>query len=91
MPFLAVDGIKGPKTQAAIFNFQRVRVPQIHAGGLVEPGQQTILRLNAIVAPVSKFALNAKLATSLPFVRTALAAAIRNLTAMITGGPSTSG
>lgn len=91
MPFLAVDGIKGPKTQAAILNFQRVQVPEIHTDGLVEPGKQTILRLNAIVAPVSKFDLNAKLATSLPLVRAAFAAAIRNLTAIITSGPGTPG
>ena len=44
MPFLAVDGIKGPKTQAAILNFQRVQVKSINADGLVEPGKQTILR-----------------------------------------------
>jgi peptidoglycan hydrolase-like protein with peptidoglycan-binding domain len=51
MPFLTVDGIKGPKTQAAIINFQRFQVTEIHADGLVEPGKQTILRLNEIVAP----------------------------------------
>jgi peptidoglycan hydrolase-like protein with peptidoglycan-binding domain len=91
MPFLAVDGIKGPKTQAAILNFQRVQVKAINADGLVEPGKQTILRLNEIVAPVSKFELNAKLAASLPLVRAALAAAIQNLTALITSGPGTPG
>jgi peptidoglycan hydrolase-like protein with peptidoglycan-binding domain len=74
MPFLAVDGIKGPKTQAAILNFQRAQVKAIKADGLVEPGKQTILR----VAPVSKFDLNAKLAASLPLVRAALAAAVPN-------------
>ena len=86
VPFLAVDGIKGPKTQAAILNFQRVQVKAITADGLIEPGKQTILRLNEIVAPVSKFDLNAKLAASLPLVRVALAAAVQNLTAVITGG-----
>jgi peptidoglycan hydrolase-like protein with peptidoglycan-binding domain len=91
MPFLAVDGIKGPKTQAAILNFQRFQVNDIQADGLVEPGKQTILRLNEIVAPVSKFDLNAKLATSLPLVRAALGAAISNVTAVITGGSGTSG
>jgi len=91
MPFLAVDGIKGPKTQAAILNFQQVQVKDIHADGLVEPGKQTILRLNELVAPVSKFDLNAKLATSLPLVRAALIAAIQNLTAIITTGPGTPG
>lgn len=91
MPFLAVDGIKGPKTQAAILNFQRVQVKSINADGLVEPGKKTILRLNEIVAPVSKFDLNAKLAAALPLVRAGLAAAIGNLTAIITSGPGATG
>src|SRR4051812_41362079 len=91
MPFLTVDSIKGPKTQAAILNFQKLQVKSIHADGLVEPGKPTILRLNAIVAPVSKFDLNAKLAASLPLVRTALAAAVQNLRAAIPGGPGAPG
>jgi len=91
MPFLAVDGIKGPKTQAAILNFQEVQVTSIRADGLVEPTKQTILRLNEIVAPISKFDLNAKLATSLPLVRAALTNAIQNVTAVITSGPSPTG
>lgn len=91
IPFLVVDGLKGPKTQAAIINFQRSQVKSINADGLVEPGKQTILRLNEIVAPVSKFDLNAKLAASLPLVRQALAAAIANLTSIITSGPVASG
>jgi peptidoglycan hydrolase-like protein with peptidoglycan-binding domain len=91
IPFLVVDGIKGPKTQAAINQFQQVQVKTIRPDGLVEPGKQTILRLNEIVAPVSKFDLNAKLATSLPLVRAALAAAIQNLTMIITSGPGTPG
>ena len=91
MPFLAVDGVKGPKTQAAILNFQRVQVKTINPDGLIEPGKKTILRLNEIVAPVSKFELNAKLATALPLVRAALAAAIQNLTAIITSGPGATG
>ncbi len=91
MPFLAVDGIKGPKTQAAILNFQRVQVKGINADGLIEPGKKTILRLNEIVAPISKFDLNAKLAASLPLVRTALATTIQNVTAVITSGPGTPG
>lgn len=91
MPLLAVDGIKGPKTQTAITRFQQVQVSSIHADGTVEPGKQTILRLNELVAPVSKVDLNAKLATSLPLVQAALAAAIRNLTAIITSGPGPTG
>src|SRR3954451_18750464 len=62
MPFLAVDGIKGPKTQSAILNFQRAQGQSIHPDGLVEPGGKTILRLNELVAPISKDDLDAKLA-----------------------------
>jgi peptidoglycan hydrolase-like protein with peptidoglycan-binding domain len=91
IPFLVVDGIKGSKTQAAIENFQQAQVDTIKADGLVEPGKQTILRLNEVVAPLSKFDLNAKLAASLPLVRAALTAAICNLTAVITDGSGTSG
>lgn len=87
MPFLDVDGIKGPKTQAAILQFQRKQVKGINADGLIEPGRQTILRLNELVAPVSKFDLNAKLAVALPLVRAALAAAVQNVSAVITNGP----
>lgn len=98
MPFLAVDGIVGPKTRAAIFNFQQVQVKSIKPDGLVEPGKQTIQRLNEIVgpanlrrneiaAPPSKYDLNAKLATSLPLVRIAITAAIHNLVAVITSAP----
>jgi peptidoglycan hydrolase-like protein with peptidoglycan-binding domain len=86
-PLLKVDGIKGPKTQAAIFDFQRIQVPTINADGLVEPEGRTLLRLNEIVAPVSKFDLNIKLAAALPLVRAGLAAAVANLTAIITSGP----
>ena len=63
----------------------------INADGLVDPNGKTILRLNAIVAPVSKFDLNAKLAVALPLVRAALTAAIQNMTAIITSGPGTPG
>jgi hypothetical protein len=88
MPFLVVDGIKGPKTQVAINNFQQVQVKSIKPDGLVEPGGKTILRLNELVAPISKADLDAKLATALPLARSALAAAIANLTAVITGVPA---
>src|SRR6202022_2485239 len=91
MPFLVVDGIKGPKTQAAILKFQQVQVKSITADGTVEPGKQTISRLNEIASPVSKFDLSAKLATSLPLVRAALATVIQNLTAIITSGPGPTG
>lgn len=87
MPFLKVDGIKGPKTQAAIIEFQRRQVTSIIPDGVIEPGKKTILRLNEIVAPISKFDLNAKLAAALPLVRTALASAIANVTSVIINGP----
>lgn len=87
IPFLTVDGIKGPKTQAAILNFQRIQVTNIVPDGVVEPNKPTILRLSQIVTPQSKFDLNAKLAVALPRARNAIAAAVRNITAVITGGP----
>ena len=91
IPFLKVDGIKGPKTQAAILNFQRIQVPTINADGLIEPEGPTLVRLNEIVSPISKFDLNVKLAAALPLVRAGLAAAIANLTAIITSGPAPAG
>ncbi|HEX3872162.1 MAG TPA: hypothetical protein VHV77_17075 [Pirellulales bacterium] len=90
IPFLVVDGLVGPKTIAAILNFQKVQVPVIAPDGVIEPGKRTILRLNEIVAPVSKFDLNAKLAASLPLVKAALAAAAQNVGAIISGGPNAS-
>ncbi len=89
IPLLVVDGIKGPKTQSAILKFQQAQVRSVRADGLVEPGKQTILRLNEIDSPISKFDLNAKLAASLPLLRAALAAAIQNVTIVITSGPGT--
>jgi len=72
MPFLALDGINGRRGRPAIVNSSRFRSGPINADGLVEPGKQTILRLNKSVAPVSKLELNAKLAASVPLVRAAL-------------------
>ena len=91
IPFLKVDGIKGPKTQAAILDFQRKQVKDINADGLVEPDGKTLLRLNAVVAPLSKFDLNKKLAAALPLVRMSLAAAISNMISIITSGPGAIG
>lgn len=88
MPLLVVDGLIGPKTNAAIVKFQREQVKTINPDGLVEPGKQTILKLNELVAPVSKFDLNGKLAVALPIVRASLAAAIANLRAVISQGPA---
>lgn len=91
MPLLVVDGMKGPKTQSAIIKFQQTQVKLRNVDGLIEPGGKTILRLNELVAPVSKFDLNAKLATALPLLRASLAAAILNVTMVITNGPGTPG
>lgn len=91
LPLLVVDGVKGSKTQSAIIKFQQAQVKSISADGLVEPGGKTILRLNELVAPVSKFDLNAKLAAALPILRASLAAAIQNVTMVITNGPGTLG
>src|SRR4051794_22607031 len=77
IPFLVVDGIKGSKTQAAILTFQQVQVKSINPDGLIEPGGKTVLRLNELVAPKSKFDLNEKLADALPLVRAGVAAAVR--------------
>lgn len=91
IPLLVVDGVKGPKTQAAIIKFQQAQVKSIIADGLVEPGGKTILRLNELVAPISKFDLNAKLAAALPLLRASLAAAIQNVSMVITNGAVTPG
>jgi peptidoglycan hydrolase-like protein with peptidoglycan-binding domain len=91
IPLLVVDGSKGPKTQSAIIKFQQAQVKSINPDGLVEPGGKTILRLNELVAPVSKFDLNAKLAAALPILRASLAAAIQNVTMVITNGSGASG
>lgn len=91
LPLLIVDGNKGPKTQAAIIKFQQAQVKSIIADGVIDPGGKTILRLNELVAPISKFDLNAKLAAALPLVKAALAAAIQNVTMVITNSPGTPG
>ena len=51
MPFLAVDGICGPKTNAAIARFQQVQLKIFD--GVIEPNKKTILKLNEILEPVS--------------------------------------
>lgn len=45
-PPLVVDGICGPKTKAAIQNFQLKQFGWSGADGRVDPGQQTLERLN---------------------------------------------
>ena len=86
MPLLDVDGLCGPKTNAAILKFQKVQVGV--SDGLVEPGKQTILKLNEILDPVSRGDLEAKVRAAMPFVSRALNGALANLTAVITQGPA---
>lgn len=86
MPLLDVDGLCGPKTNAAILKFQRTQVGV--ADGLVEPNKQTILKLNEILNPVAREDMEAKVRAALPFVSRALNAALANLTAIISQGPA---
>src|SRR5260370_8860058 len=51
IPFLAVDGICGPRTNAAIARFQQV--PLQIFDGVIEPHKNTIVPLNEITDPVS--------------------------------------
>ncbi len=89
MPFLAVDGLCGPKTRAAISRFQQVQLKIFD--GVVEPNRKTIIRLNEILDPVSDDDLKQKVAQALPLVRAGIAAALSNLQAIITNGPAASG
>jgi peptidoglycan hydrolase-like protein with peptidoglycan-binding domain len=47
-PKLAVDGLVGPKTMAAITTFQQQQLG--FNDGLVEPGKNTVRRLNEVAA-----------------------------------------
>jgi peptidoglycan hydrolase-like protein with peptidoglycan-binding domain len=89
VPFLVVDGICGPKTNAAIAQFQQVQLNIFD--GVIEPNKKTIIRLNEIVDPVSDDDLKAKVRLALPIVGQAIGAALRNLQAIITGGPAPTG
>lgn len=83
MPFLAVDGICGPKTNAAISRFQQVQLKIFD--GVIEPKRKTIVRLNEIVRPLNEADLTAKLELARPIVGAALQAAIRNIEISING------
>ncbi len=63
IPFLAVDGICGPRTNAAIARFQQVQL-QIF-DGVIEPNKNTIVRLNEIIDPVSDDDLRVKVRQAL--------------------------
>lgn len=86
VPLLDVDGLCGPKTNAAILKFQRAQVPGV-SDGLVEPGRNTILRLNELLDPVSRADMEAKVRAALPFVNRSLNGAVQNLSAIISQGP----
>lgn len=81
MPFLKVDGICGPKTNAAITRFQHAQFGK--ADGVIEPNKKGITRLNEIVSPISDEDLRAKVRTALPIVAQSIAAALANLEAAI--------
>ena len=83
MPFLAVDGLCGPKTNAAVVTFQKAQVGI--ADGLVEPNKKTVAKLNEILDPVSDADLRIKVAAAVPIVGQALTAALFNLRAVISG------
>jgi peptidoglycan hydrolase-like protein with peptidoglycan-binding domain len=89
IPFLAVDGICGPKTNAAISRFQQVQLNIFD--GVIEPNKKTIIRLNEIVDPVSDDDLRAKVRQALPLAGQAIAGALTNLQAIIAGGPNPAG
>lgn len=89
IPFLKVDGICGPKTKAAISRFQQVQLKIFD--GVVEPNKKTIIRLNEIIDPVSDEDLRIRLRLALPLVRLAIGAALRDLQAVISDGPATTG
>jgi peptidoglycan hydrolase-like protein with peptidoglycan-binding domain len=81
IPFLKVDGIIGPKTQAAIDRFQQVQLKIFD--GLIEPNKKTIVRLNQALNTVTDEDLKLKLAAALPLVAQGFGAAALNLQAAI--------
>jgi peptidoglycan hydrolase-like protein with peptidoglycan-binding domain len=85
MPFLKVDGIIGPKTQAAIDRFQQVQLKIFD--GVIEPNKKTIVRLNQVLQTVTPEDLRLKLAAALPLVAQGFTAAVANLTAAISQSP----
>lgn len=50
IPALKIDGICGPKTKAAIYNFQKKYFGDRGADILIEPGRQTLAKLNDLLA-----------------------------------------
>lgn len=89
MPFLAVDGLCGPKTNGAIVRFQQAQFKK--SDGVIEPNKKTIIRLNEIIDPVSNDDLRAKVRAALPIVAQGITAALANLRAIISSGPAPNG
>ena len=89
IPFLLVDGLCGPKTNAAIARFQQVQLKIFD--GVIEPNKKTIIKLNQILKTVSDDDLKTKVRLALPIVGQAIEAALRNLQAVIAGNPATNG
>jgi peptidoglycan hydrolase-like protein with peptidoglycan-binding domain len=50
LPLLKVDGLVGPKTNGAIFGFQKKQFGPSGADGRVDPGQQTIQKIIDLLA-----------------------------------------
>ncbi len=82
---LAVDGLCGPKTNKAIFDFQFKQFGIRGADTLIEPGKQTIQRINQLlfsnlpVDPSVNLDIRAKLVSHLDIVARAIHAAQANL------------
>jgi hypothetical protein len=89
---LEVDGKCGPKTNKAINDFQLRQFEFAGTDGVIEPGKQTIIRINQVLfsnLPVNPFAnleIKAKLVSHLDLVARATHAAQTNC--MLALGPS---
>ena len=90
---IAVDGLCGPKTNKAIFDFQLKQFGIKGADTLIEPGKQTIQRINQLlfsnlpVDPSVNVEIRAKLVTHLNLVAQAVQTAQANLMqALVPGG-----
>jgi hypothetical protein len=89
---LEVDGKCGPKTNKAINDFQFRQFEFAGTDGVIEPGKQTIIRINQVlfsnlpVNPLANLEIKAKLVSHLDLVARATHAAQTNC--MLALGPS---